>query len=452
MAKVVTRPVSYFGIKLSDNVVETPEEYLVFKNAVIARTGFQMYKGKELPEDELEDQGIVVNPDDDVNVYRSPEEVFSKLTIASFEGKPVTDGHIAMLDVDTHAEHSEGHIQNVRPGTEPLENGDMPLLADVYVTSRNLISKYKAGIRELSCGYNYHIVKQGNQLLQVDITGNHVAFVENGRAGQHVRVNDSKPNEEMSMEQTAQNAIGDGLKAVAEKSTGAQFLAFLSSLNIFGAKPAVAFDAEPEPAAKDAKAADAERMHKALDKMLAGRDNAQQEQEANDAADLEALKSMFAAKGNDSEASEEAGREAAAEEETAATDEDGEEEENQEYTEDEAVESNPSPAIPAGERSAKMVPSATDAAYRAGAKAALDGLKPFIARSKNKQLMGAYDTAAKLAKGSGWQGAASYTKFAHAASTASDSAQRSMVDAEQEREQKMEKAYAEARNKMRGVK
>lgn len=468
MATIATKPAAaYFGVKLSANVVQTPEGYLVFKNAVIARTGFQEYRVKEIPAEELEDAGVVgANADDKLNLYRSPEEVFSKRTIASFEGKPITDGHIEMLDVYTHDDHAEGHVQNVRPGTEPLENGDMPLLADLFVTSANLISKYKAGIRELSCGYNYHVIKVGNQLEQVDICGNHVAFVESGRAGRDVRVNDSKPTEEISMEQQNENALGEGLKTVAQNSTGSQFMAFLRTWGLFG-KGAVAADADPEkkPEGKDASGKDEEkaRLHAALDKMLEGRDNAKEEQAAQDEADAEALKALFVTPSQEvarsSGADEEletnnvarSEQETVAEEERgAAADEETEEDDESAEGEDEAVETNPSPEIPAGQRSGRDVPAATDAAYKAGVDIMATALKPFIARSKNKQLIGAFDSAVKRAKGQGWQGAASYGRVARAAVVANDSA-RSQFDAEEARNKAMEDSYKQARDNARNA-
>jgi len=39
---------AYYGVKLSDNWIETPEHYVIYKNAVIGRSGFQKYKGSEL--------------------------------------------------------------------------------------------------------------------------------------------------------------------------------------------------------------------------------------------------------------------------------------------------------------------------------------------------------------------------------------------------------------------
>ena len=63
--------IAYYGVKLSDNWIETPEGYVIFKNAVIGRTGFQKYKGSELNQEELQQQGVTVGPDEEVELFRS---------------------------------------------------------------------------------------------------------------------------------------------------------------------------------------------------------------------------------------------------------------------------------------------------------------------------------------------------------------------------------------------
>lgn len=77
--------ICYYGDRLSANIAKTPEGFLICKNVPIARTGYQTYLESELVEDG--------DPSERVNVYRSPDEVFSTATLASFEGKPVTNGH-----------------------------------------------------------------------------------------------------------------------------------------------------------------------------------------------------------------------------------------------------------------------------------------------------------------------------------------------------------------------
>jgi Uncharacterized protein conserved in bacteria (DUF2213) len=189
---------AYYGTKLSKNLAETPEGYLVCRDAVIARTGMQKYRGIELPQrtdetpaEEVTAQDLGIAPDDMVDLYRSPDEVFSPRTIASFEGKAITDGHpYNLVSVGTHNQLACGHVRNVRRGKEPLEDGNWPLLADLVVTDPALIEKIKAGLRELSCGYTYSLLKKGNNIRMVDILGNHVAVVREGRAGFSASIKD----------------------------------------------------------------------------------------------------------------------------------------------------------------------------------------------------------------------------------------------------------------------
>lgn len=185
--------VGYFGTKLSDNMILTPEGCLVCQNAVIARTGFQEYKGADLADTEAEDlvEGGL-DPDKVYRVYRPEDEVFRQATIDSFNGKTFTLTHPdQLLTVDTIAEHDCGHVMNIRKGTDALEDGNWPLLADIMVTDKYVILEIQNGLRELSCGYNYHIAKQGDNLIQVEIIGNHVALVKNGRAGKLAAIQDS---------------------------------------------------------------------------------------------------------------------------------------------------------------------------------------------------------------------------------------------------------------------
>lgn len=446
--------IGYFGVKLSDNVVKTPEGYLVFKNAVIARTGFYTYKGCELLDDEvtaeeLEDQGVTLDRDAEVKVYRSPEEVFSKRSIDSFQGKPVTDGHPPnMLDLEDVKEHECGQVFNVREGKEPLEDGNMPLLGDIIIKSSALIQKWEAGLRELSNGYNYHILKQGDILCQVDIVGNHVAFVESGRAGKHARVNDSKPTTGvLTMEQQHEIAFGEGLKHVAEKSTGAQFGAFLKSLNIFaGVRKGAAMDedapkddkkeADATDAAMDAKAKDRAKYHAALDRKMDARDSAAEEAAASEDADMTELENMFG-KGKDESVEEK-------EEESAATDDDGDEDDDEGEATD-GLEDNASEPIAPADRPQKDTPSATDAAYAAGAAAVLKALKPHVAKAANKSLNGAFDTASKLVSGKSVGTSGGYGKFAKAAGKTNDSA---IAEGKSDVDKQIaaaEKAYVESR-------
>lgn len=167
---------SFYGTRLSENMAETPEGYLICYDVKIARIGTQDYLGSELGVD-----------DDVVKVNRPAEEVFKPATVASFEGKPFTNDHpYNLLDVNNTPIYEKGHVQNVRVSDDKIY-----LIADIMVKDSQTIQDIKNGKRELSAGYNCDCLqdKDGNW-YQANIIGNHVALVDKGRAGEKVRIND----------------------------------------------------------------------------------------------------------------------------------------------------------------------------------------------------------------------------------------------------------------------
>lgn len=175
--------ICYYGDKLSPNIAKTPEGFLICKNVPIARTGYQQYLGSELSEDG--------DPSELVSVYRSPKEVFAAATIASFEGKPVTNGH-PHVDVtpSNYKKYAKGHVQHVRAGMG--DDGDK-IVADLYITDQDLINEIMDGKREVSAGYYAEDKREDSgQICQTKIRGNHVAIVNEGRAGHSVAIRDSK--------------------------------------------------------------------------------------------------------------------------------------------------------------------------------------------------------------------------------------------------------------------
>lgn len=170
--------IAYYGTVISPNKTETQEGYLICRNVPIARTGRQEYLAQELMLDG--------DPARMVMVDRYPEDVFEDATLASFEGKPVTDGHPPEnVGPENFAAYAKGHIQNVR------RSGDY-IVADLYINDASLASDVQNGIkREVSCGYlcNYEPVGEGYK--QTHIRGNHVAVVPKGRAGHEVAIKDA---------------------------------------------------------------------------------------------------------------------------------------------------------------------------------------------------------------------------------------------------------------------
>lgn len=171
---------AYYGYKISPNQLETDEGFLICRNVPIARTGDQQYLASELG----------LDGDKVVTVHRPEEEVFSEATIASFEGKPVTDNHPSeLLDSSNVTIHSKGHAQNIRRGAGEWNDY---LVGDLFVQDERLIEEVRNGKREVSCGYSVDYVDNGDgTFTQRNIRGNHIAIVEEGRAGHKAAIMDS---------------------------------------------------------------------------------------------------------------------------------------------------------------------------------------------------------------------------------------------------------------------
>lgn len=195
--------ISYYGSKISDNLTKTPEGFLICHNVPIARTGQQLYLGNETPFKELPSN-------DTVKIVRHPEEVFSKATLASFEGKPVTDDHpLEDVTPQNSRTYLKGICRDVRRGIG--EYNDC-IVADLMIYDPMLIdeiaSKEK---REVSCGYDcFWELGNDNTIIQKQIRGNHIAIVKNGRAGHRVAVRDSKPE--------IKNKVNNGGKKMSLKA------------------------------------------------------------------------------------------------------------------------------------------------------------------------------------------------------------------------------------------
>ena len=174
---------AYYGSRISEHMTKTPEGYLICLGVPIARIGKQRYLATEL--------GIQDSAADAIhNVYRVEDEVFSQATLASFEGKPVTNDHpMESVDTSNVSAYSCGHVQNVRRGVG--KDSDL-LIADLFITDKRLIDDIQNGRREVSCGYDCEYSEdEDGKIYQRAIRGNHVAVVENGRAGHRVAIKDS---------------------------------------------------------------------------------------------------------------------------------------------------------------------------------------------------------------------------------------------------------------------
>lgn len=177
----------YFApTKLSENISETPEGYLLCIGVPICRTGEQLYGEGETPLETGDDGKIVIT--------RDPKDVLNPDTIASYEGKAVTINHPEdFVGPDNWSDLAKGIMQNIRKAPEKDENGEDSLLADLLITDALAIKLVKAGLREVSCGYEAEYEQTGKgKGKQTGIIGNHLALVQNGRAGSTYAINDHK--------------------------------------------------------------------------------------------------------------------------------------------------------------------------------------------------------------------------------------------------------------------
>ena len=175
---------SFYTVKKIGRTREiTPEGYLLCRDVALARTGELIYGDGEIP----------VKPDMTGRIVatRGDDDLFRPETMASAEGKPVTNDHpdewvtpVNWKDV------AVGVTQNVRRGTGIDDN---LLIADLLVQDEDAIEAIQKGKVEISLGYDceYTQVEEG-KATQSDIVINHIALVKNGRNGSRCAIKDSK--------------------------------------------------------------------------------------------------------------------------------------------------------------------------------------------------------------------------------------------------------------------
>ena len=179
----------YFASRISENLHKTPEGYLLAIGVPIGRTGEMEYAKGESP--------LEVGEDGIVRISRDESELFKAETIASFQGKPFTIYHpTKFVDAENWKDLAKGVLQNVRRGEGDSRND---LIADILITDQRAIDLVNRGMRQLSCGYEAEYVQTGPGLgIQKNIIGNHLALVDEGRAGDAYKINDSKGVHSMS--------------------------------------------------------------------------------------------------------------------------------------------------------------------------------------------------------------------------------------------------------------
>lgn len=181
----------------------TPEGYLLCSEVRVGRTGAMLYRPDEVPEVRPADNGQMVV------IIRDADVLFSPDTLASFNGKPVTNDHPpALLSESDTRKYQIGVMLNPRRG----EGVDAEyLIADLLFTDAAIIALVVAKKkREISLGYDAELeeVKPGLG-RQSRILGNHVAIVDRGRAGSTCAIQDK----ETDMAKRRKQSLMDRLRA-----------------------------------------------------------------------------------------------------------------------------------------------------------------------------------------------------------------------------------------------
>lgn len=153
-----------------------------------ARVGCQDYAGHELGQPDLKV----------ITVYRPPEAVFNKDSMATFVGKPVTLGHPPeMVDASNWKKYAAGDI-----GEKVARDGEF-IQVPITLMDADVAKAVEDGTREISMGYTTPTVMQDGvapdgtpyQAVQTGpIKINHLAIVDKARGGDKLRVGDGAQN------------------------------------------------------------------------------------------------------------------------------------------------------------------------------------------------------------------------------------------------------------------
>ena len=166
--------------------------YLHVKRSPLTREQVAEYLGRELPEFPN------LDPDKIYKVYRPGSELAKPNTIQSIQNIPIQFEH--------HQEDPRNPPNDTRVGSCGTDGAwQAPFLVNslVFYDARAIARIEDGSMRELSLGYTCNIsyepgkTAQGEsyEFIMRDITANHLALVEEGRAGPNVRVLDNKPSQ-----------------------------------------------------------------------------------------------------------------------------------------------------------------------------------------------------------------------------------------------------------------
>lgn len=157
----------------------------------LTRVQVAPYRGCEIPGW----QELGLEPERVYRGYRPASELSKPETIESVNGIPIQLAH--------HMDYADNPAKNTRVGSTGTDGAfHSPFLTNsLHIQDKNAIDRINDGsMRELSLAYRYKPVFQPGEtpdgekydFVMTDISANHVALVDEGRAGHEVLVYDSK--------------------------------------------------------------------------------------------------------------------------------------------------------------------------------------------------------------------------------------------------------------------
>ncbi len=174
--------------------------YMRVSNNILTSAEISEYIGKEIAGYEK----IGLDPNKTYKIYRPIDEL--EKALPNFKNLPLLSDHIY---ISASSPKKDIHIGSI--GSDLRIEGD-DLIGDLIITDQKFIDKINEGLTGLSCSYTYvPVIEEGEyngdkyDIKMTEITGNHVALVDNPRVGK-AGVSDSKEvnnikkgNKEMSI-------------------------------------------------------------------------------------------------------------------------------------------------------------------------------------------------------------------------------------------------------------
>lgn len=177
----------------------------------LTRVQVAPYRGCEIPGW----QELGLEPERIYKGYRPASELSKSETIESVNGIPIQLAH--------HMDYADNPAKNTRVGSTGTDGAfHSPFLTNsLHIQDKNAIDRINDGsMRELSLAYRYKPVFTPGEtpdgekydFIMTDISANHVALVDEGRAGHEVLVYDSKGGNMADVEKTLPASDDDAVE------------------------------------------------------------------------------------------------------------------------------------------------------------------------------------------------------------------------------------------------